>query len=330
MPGTTNFQVWNPNETNQETDAQYLADSQRVGGAVDNTPLPAPLGNKGFHQWSTFCAAFGKMMANKPGAYNTSDADVDVLAAVLSNLLTESDLGVQIISVPYSPTPIFNAASSNGFQMALTGNITSSTISGITPGQLLAFYFAQDSVGGRSISWPSSFVGALQPDLTPYAVSIQLFRADLSAIPRSASPMISNNYLFGITPPSGDSSTKIATTAFVTGGFTSGSSGGSYWQKDPNGLIRQWGTTSPFGSGSRNAQLAIEFPNPALFTLAPNIQCTPSTSPTGSNPQDSMTCYSVDKSTLGFTATVTATVNIGGSGASGISNVKVDWIATGY
>ena len=196
MPGTTNFLVWNPNETNQETDAQYLADSQRTGGAVDNTPLPAPLGNKGFHQWSTFCSAFGKMMANKPGEYSTSDADVDVLAAVLSNLLTESDLGTQIISVAYSPTPAFNAASSNGFQMTLAGNITSSTIAGITPGQLLAFYFVQDSVGGRTVSWPSSFVGTIQPDPSPNSVSVMLFRADISGVPRAVSPMISNNGVF--------------------------------------------------------------------------------------------------------------------------------------
>jgi hypothetical protein len=210
------FLQWNPNETNQETDAQYLADSQRASGAVNDTPLPAPLGNKAFYQWSTFCAAFGQMMANKPGAYVLDDSSESALAAVLANILTESDTEPNIISVMYSPTPVFNAADSNGFQMTLAGNVTSSTISGVTAGQLIAFYFAQDSVGGRTVSWPSSFVGALQPDPTPYAVSVMLFRADLTGNPRAVSPMISNNYLFGNTPPTGDNSTKIATTAFVS------------------------------------------------------------------------------------------------------------------
>ena len=190
------FLQWNPNETNQETDAQYLADSQRASGAVNDTPLPAPLGNKAFYQWSTFCAAFGQMMANKPGAYVLDDSSESALAAVLANILTESDTEPNIISVTYSPTPVFNAANSNGFQMTLSGNITSSTISGVTAGQLIAFYFAQDSVGGRTVSWPSSFVGTLQPDPTPSAVSVMLFRADLTGNFRAVSPMISNNELF--------------------------------------------------------------------------------------------------------------------------------------
>ena len=79
---STNFLQWNPSTTNQETDPEYLADSQRTGGAVNNTPFLAPLGNKAFYQWSTFCAAFGQMMANK--GYSTSDASVSALAAVLA------------------------------------------------------------------------------------------------------------------------------------------------------------------------------------------------------------------------------------------------------
>ena len=113
-------------------------------------------------------------------------------------------------------------------------------------------------------------------------------------------------------------------------GGTSGSSDGAYWVKDASGLIRQWGTVFYVGSGGNNGQKAVSFPNTGLFTVAPNIQCTPSTSPTGSDPQDGMTCYSVNKTTSGFTVTVTAVVTIGGSGASGVNNVSVDWFAIGY
>ena len=114
----------------------------------------------------------------------------------------------------------------------------------------------------------------------------------------------------------------------ASNGYTSGSNANGHWVKDPNGLIRQWGTTSAFGSGANNAQQAVTFP--IAFTSTPNVQCTPSMSPTGSDPQDGQTCYSIGKSTTGFTATVTAVVTIGGSGASGISGVTVDWLAVGY
>jgi hypothetical protein len=270
------FLQWNPNETNQETDAQYLADSQRASGAVNDTPLPAPLGNKAFYQWSTFCAAFGQMMANKPGAYVLDDSSESALAAVLANILTESDTEPNIISVAYSPTPAFNAADSNGFQMALSGNITSSTISGVTAGQLIAFYFAQDSVGGRTVSWPSSFVGVIQPDPTPYAVSVILFRADLTGNPRAVSPMISNNGMF-VNALSAQSITLAAGAPVgavligngtiyapvANGGFTFGNNGNGYWVIDPTGHIHQWGVVSGTISTGRIIPFAIPFTNAA-------------------------------------------------------------------
>jgi len=114
----------------------------------------------------------------------------------------------------------------------------------------------------------------------------------------------------------------------ASSGFTFGSNSNGNWVKDPTGLIRQWGTTPAFGSGGSNAQEAVTFPT--AFTATPNVQCTLSTSPTGSDPQDGATCYGFGKSSTGFTATVTAVVTIGGSGASGISGVEVDWLAVGY
>ena len=261
------FLQWNPNETNQETDAQYLADSQRTSGAVNDTPLPAPLGNKAFYQLSTFCAAFDQMMANKPGAYTLDDSNVNALASVLSNILTESDTEPNIVSIPYSPTPAFNAAESNGFQMTLTGNITSSTIGGVLPGQLVAFYFAQDSVGGRTVSWPVSFVGTIQPDPAPNAVSVILFRADLGGILRAVSPMISNNYtsLNALTVAAGAPVGAVLIgngTIYApveNGGFTSGNNGNGYWVKDPTGHIHQWGAVNFSWSSGQNFNFPINF-----------------------------------------------------------------------
>ena len=96
MAGTTNFIQWDPTATNQETDAAYVADAQRSGGAVTGQ-FPSATANKLFYQLSTFTTAFAQMMANK--GYSTSDANLAALVAVLSNVLTNADLGGFAISL---------------------------------------------------------------------------------------------------------------------------------------------------------------------------------------------------------------------------------------
>lgn len=281
--GSSNFLPFNPTATNQESDAAYLANSQRAGGyGVDNI-VPSALLNKVQYQASIFCAAFGQMMAAKPGAYSLNDASQSALAAVLSNILTESDLGTNLVSVAYSPTPTFNATSTNGFQMALTGNITSSAIMGVSIGQLIAFYFSQDSAGGRTVAWPASMVGTIQPDPAPNAVSVMLFRADLSGNLRAVSPMISNNGVFfgsrvaspfGLTAPTvstSDNSINVATTAWSKVGL-SVSLGTNGYIKLPtwlSGFMLQWGSQSGLADNlPTTITLPTSFPNACLAVVA--------------------------------------------------------------
>ena len=52
MPsGSNNFQQWNPNQANQETDGEYLLDTLRVNGAVSGL-FPSITANKLFYQSS--------------------------------------------------------------------------------------------------------------------------------------------------------------------------------------------------------------------------------------------------------------------------------------
>src|SRR5882762_3740852 len=108
----TNFLQHNPTEANQDSDAQYLVDNTRTQGLGVDEIVPSIWMNKILYQISTFVAAFGQMMSNK--GYNMSDADINVLEGVLANIITNADTKPGFINVPFSTSPVFNAALGNG------------------------------------------------------------------------------------------------------------------------------------------------------------------------------------------------------------------------
>ena len=60
-----------------------------------------------------------------------------------------------------SGTATFDASKSSHFTLTLTGNVTSSSLSGLTPGQVVTFVISQDATGGRTFAWPAYFNGNL-------------------------------------------------------------------------------------------------------------------------------------------------------------------------
>lgn len=81
-------------------------------------------------------------------------------AYTVSDLLlydsANSSLLATIESVTYSATPTFNAATASMFFITLTGNVTSSTISNATTGQIIGFSITQDATGSRTFTWPAT------------------------------------------------------------------------------------------------------------------------------------------------------------------------------
>lgn len=187
---TTNFQEWNPPQNNQEPDAVYTTDSQRLNGFALDDLVPSVLLNKVLRQLGTFVTAFGQMLANK--GYNNSDASVSALVAVLMNIVTQADLGNLITSVPFSATPTFDAAVAPTFAMGLTGNVTSSTLVHQNPGQKLAFIIGQDAAGGRIFTWPTNITNPGTIDPTPNAVTIQEFIVGVAGAVRALGPPMSS------------------------------------------------------------------------------------------------------------------------------------------
>jgi len=106
--GSTNFLPFNPTQANQDTDAEYLIDSTRTGGAGVDAIWPSKSANKTLYQASNGVYALMQMMANK--GFVTSDANLATLTAVLANILTTADIPAALQSVSWASTVTLNAA----------------------------------------------------------------------------------------------------------------------------------------------------------------------------------------------------------------------------
>jgi hypothetical protein len=59
-------------------------------------------------------------------------------------------------AMSFSATPTFDGNSYNSFKMTLTGNVTSSTLSGGLTGQQITLLLCQDATGNRTMTWPAN------------------------------------------------------------------------------------------------------------------------------------------------------------------------------
>ena len=188
MAGSSNFQQFNPAQSNSETDQQYAADSLRSGGAATNSILPSITFNKFAYQVTTFLVAFGNALAAK--GYNVSDASATNLQTVFAQILTQADQLPGLINLPYSPTLTFDGSKAQGWEVTLFGNVTNSTFVNFQVGKVYHFLFAQDNTGGRTVSWPSQLsANAPQPDPGAGNVSTLSFIATIDGTIRPVTPM---------------------------------------------------------------------------------------------------------------------------------------------
>lgn len=186
MP-TNNFLQWNPNQANQETDSQYNADSQRSGGAPVGVIFPSALANKLFYQLATMVAAMASYLVAQ--GQNAQDGNLATLAAnIQAAIATQIANFPSVVSVPFSSTPTFNAASGTTFEITLTGNVTSSTLSNVFAGQRITFIIHQDATGSRTFVFPTNVLssGTIDPGVSNTSVQEFIVGADLNVRPLSA------------------------------------------------------------------------------------------------------------------------------------------------
>jgi hypothetical protein len=150
----TNFLQWNPGSNNQDTDAEYLADSQRSNGAANGQIFDDKTANKLFYQCSTFVASLAASLSAK--GYTVNDTSAAALQTVLANILTNADLRANQITVNFSTNPTFDANLANGFRFGLSGNVTSSSLINGSIGQIVTFFIVSQNPGNFSFVWPSN------------------------------------------------------------------------------------------------------------------------------------------------------------------------------
>jgi len=99
---STNFLQWNPTEANQETDAEYTADTLRAGGATVDALFPSPLANKLFFQASTMAAAIAQFMVAQ--GISASDSNLATLADNISTAIMQA--GSYVLFIDRSPVTV--------------------------------------------------------------------------------------------------------------------------------------------------------------------------------------------------------------------------------
>lgn len=118
-------------------------------------------------------ATFSFYAAN--GRYDIVVSGTGVPTNTVADVLL-NDSGIVIganTALAFSATPVFNAALFTSFSMTLTGNVTSSTISGGTVGQIIVISLTQGAGGPWTFAWPASV--ANPPTLTPTAAKTEQF-----------------------------------------------------------------------------------------------------------------------------------------------------------
>lgn len=176
MAGSSNFLQVNPTQSNQESDATYLADAQRLGGFQLNQIFPSELGNKIFYQVSTFITALASALAAK--GYSVQDTNISVLQAVVANILTQADCplaialggtgattlaGAGILTTANLPLPIASGGigTTSFLAAGLASRVYLNDLTGVTGTIGVTTMITPASPGFFIIFWESNFSAAV-------------------------------------------------------------------------------------------------------------------------------------------------------------------------
>jgi hypothetical protein len=163
------------------TDPTALVDSQisYQGSGYQTTGFQVGIAqpsqvNKVLRQASMGAAAVANFIANILNLSVFDDGNLPVLTANLTTAIQQAQANV--ITVPYSAAPVFDASQGQVFETTLTGNMNP-TLVNARPGQLIRIIIHQDAVGGHVFTPPPNLpMAGIDPGAN--ATSSQLFQVN--------------------------------------------------------------------------------------------------------------------------------------------------------
>jgi hypothetical protein len=180
MPTVDYLPVATDAGANVDSQAAFAGSGYQTLGFTSGVALSRQI-NKCLRQSSMVGAAVANFIANELGINVLDDGNIANLITNLTNAiasLAASGSAPKMVVVPFSATPVFACASANpvvvNFEITLTGNVTSSTITGLTAGQRVTFHVLQDGAGGHTFVPPVN-VPMDAIDTTANQVNTQMF-----------------------------------------------------------------------------------------------------------------------------------------------------------
>jgi hypothetical protein len=157
--------------------------------------------------------------------------------------------------VSFSATPTFTASTNNAFILTLTANVTSSTFSSPTAGQIYSFRLCQNGTGGFTFVWPTGFTLAGTIQTTASGCSNQTFIWNGSAaIP--IGPMFDTDVSGSAIVLAGSSSgsTTVVPTAAASGTLTLPAATDTLVGKATSDVLTNKTLTAPLVTGTTNGR----------------------------------------------------------------------------
>ena len=193
MANTNDF-IWfgTGSGANVDTQAVYAAALAALGYPSVGFNTGTAFANQLNKVWRQGTAA-SKVLGDLANQYGFDWLDNGNAATLLANLISaiKAVSGQLSQVVAFSATPVFDCSKGQKFEITLTGNVTSSTITNVQPGMSLVFTIKQDGTGSRTFVPPAG-VPLDTIDPTANSASVQTFEVSSASVIRFSSPMMVN------------------------------------------------------------------------------------------------------------------------------------------